>query len=434
MESGGRDAMEGDVTIRTYRGNSPAEALAKVKKDLGADAVILNTRTQRVGGVLGLGVKTITEITAALPGPGQTAGGAVALGGARRPSPTTPSVRPARVAVPVAAGTTPGAEPPPAVRAARDIEDRVTVGAAASDHVRMSVAMESEIAAIRRMVGQLVCASRMPAESLPAPLENWYLRLMESEVPAELAARIIGEARAQIGVDQAAQDAAIRRAILGAVARMIPVHEQASTPARGHDGRPHTIVLVGPTGVGKTTTLAKLAATWKLRHGLSVGVVTADTYRIAAVDQLRVYAGIMNLPLEVVSGPSEMARACRALEDRDVILIDTAGRSPRDNRRLEELRTLIGAATPDEVHMVVSATASPACLRTTLEQFGGLGPTHTILTKLDEAPSLGGMLAPVAGLQARLSYLTTGQEVPDQIEPACPNRFAKWIVEGQVAP
>lgn len=434
--------MEGDVTIRTYRGNSPAEALSKVKKDLGSDAVILNTRTQRVGGVLGLGVKTITEITAAMPGPGQTAGGSVAIGAARR---AAAAARAARAPEPRVAATVPaGADAlamaledrSPASRIARGIVDgmRPDAGNPVGGGVRLAAAMESEIAAIRRMVGQLVCATRAPGDGLPPALEDSYLRLLEGEVTSELASRIIGAVRASLSAEDQADVAAVRLAVLAEVSRLIPVAQELKTPVRGRDGRPHTVALVGPTGVGKTTTLAKLAATWKLRHGLSVGVITADTYRIAAVDQLRVYAGIMNLQLEVVSNAGEMARACRALEDRDVVLVDTAGRSPRDAARLAELRTMIEAAGPDEVHMVLAATASASSLNCTVEQFQPLGPTHTILTKLDEASSLGAVLGTMTKLQSRLSFLTTGQEVPDQIERACPDRFARWIVEGGVTP
>jgi flagellar biosynthesis protein FlhF len=323
----------------------------------------------------------------------------------------------------------------PAERLARDIVDHVrTEAAPRSGDVRLSAAAESEIAAIRRMVGQLVCASRAPVDGLPPALEEWYLRLLENEIASDVASRIISTVRTDLTAAEQCDAAAVRKAVLISVARLIPVARDLGTPARGRDGRPHTIALVGPTGVGKTTTLAKLAATWKLRHGLSVGVITADTYRIAAVDQLRVYAGIMNLPLEIVSSPAEMARACRSMDDKDVILIDTAGRSPRDAKRLAELQTLIEAAGPDEVHMVLAATASGSAMASTLDQFRALGPTHTILTKLDEAASLGVVLGTLTRLQAHLSFLTTGQEVPDQIERACPDRFARWVVDGGVSP
>jgi len=396
--------------------------LAKVKKDLGSQAVILNTRTQRVGGVLGIGVKTITEITATAPPPGE-------------PVPVRPrrAEAPVRTVVPA---MTPKDEVAarfnPAAAVASGIVDRVGGDLASpggSGTVRLTSALESELASIRKMVGQLVCASTMPTDAMPPALEASYLSLLEGEVASELAARIVASVRTELTATEQDDPRAVRRAVLAAVARLIPVEKAAKPPVKRADGRAHTIALVGPTGVGKTTTLAKLAATWKLRHGLSVGVITADTYRIAAVDQLRVYAGILNLPLEVVSNAGEMARACRSMEGKDVVLIDTAGRSPGDSRRLEELRTMIDAASPHEVHMVVAATASSSVLARTLDQFQTLGPTHTILTKLDEATSLGVVLGTLTRLQSRLSFLTTGQEVPDQIEHACADRLARMVVD-----
>jgi len=145
---------------------------------------------------------------------------------------------------------------------------------------------------------------------------------------------------------------------------------------------------------------------------------------------LRTYANIIGLRLEIALTPSEMAGACRSLADHDVVLIDTAGRSPHDASRLDELAAFIQAANPHETHLVLSSTSSEAVLRQTIERFAPANPTHAIFTKLDEAVSLGVLLSAVERLDARLSFITTGQEVPDQIEPACPNRLARLILDG----
>src|SRR5205814_8215773 len=146
------------------------------------------------------------------------------------------------------------------------------------------------------------------------------------------------------------------------LAAMIPAEDQTQRPGQARDGRPLTIALIGPTGVGKTTTVAKLAATYKLRHGKRVGLVTTDTYRIAAVDQLRTYAEIIGLPLKVALSPTEMTTVCQGLSECDVILIDTAGRSQREAARLDELRQLLAAAKPHQTHLVLSSTACEAVL------------------------------------------------------------------------
>src|SRR5205085_5547961 len=118
---------------------------------------------------------------------------------------------------------------------------------------------------------------------------------------------------------------------------------------------PHIVALIGPTGVGKTTTIAKLAANLKLRENHSVGLITIDTYRIAAVDQLKKYADIIGSPLRVVNTPEELREAVAAMSDCAFILIDTAGRSPTDTMKLNELKNLLDAVEPDEVHLVLSS-------------------------------------------------------------------------------
>ena len=120
------------------------------------------------------------------------------------------------------------------------------------------------------------------------------------------------------------------------------------------------VALVGPTGVGKTTTVAKLAANFKLAHGARVGLVTVDTYRIAAVEQLKTYAEIIDLPLAVVNDPAEMARALDELGAVDLVFIDTAGRSPRDEVKIRELAEFLRQARPDEIHLVLERRRRPA--------------------------------------------------------------------------
>jgi flagellar biosynthesis protein FlhF len=161
--------------------------------------------------------------------------------------------------------------------------------------------------------------------------------------------------------------------------------------------------------------------------------VTSDTYRIAAVDQLRTYANIIGVPLHVAHSPEQMAEAMEACRGVDVILIDTAGRSPGDVGRLDELRRFLDAAQPHQVHLVLASVASEGSLLRTAAQFAVASPTRVIFTKLDEAASFG-VLVNVAGrLNVKLSFLTTGQEVPDDIEPGRADRLARLILDGSIA-
>jgi len=189
-------------------------------------------------------------------------------------------------------------------------------------------------------------------------------------------------------------------------------------PIQVPPGDRRVVALVGPTGVGKTTTIAKLAAGFRLEAKRRVALVTIDTFRIAAVQQLQAYAEIMDLPMEVVQSPDEMRPALDRLGDVDLVLIDTAGRSPRSDARIEQLRSMLRAAQPDETHLVLSTTSSRETIQNILDGFSSIRPTAAILTKLDESSQLAGTLAALEGRQIPVSYLTTGQQVPDDIETA----------------
>ena len=190
-----------------------------------------------------------------------------------------------------------------------------------------------------------------------------------------------------------------------------------------------TIALVGPTGVGKTTTVAKLAASYKLRHGRRIGLITTDTYRIAAVDQLRMYADIIGVPLKVALTSDDMTTAVESFRDRDVILIDTAGRSQRDRPRISELSRLIDAARPHETHLVLAGNGNESVLIEAAQNFGAASPNRVIFTKLDEAVNFGVLLNVARRVSLQLSYVTTGQEVPDHIEVGRSDRIARLILD-----
>ncbi|MCI0358253.1 MAG: hypothetical protein L0211_07205 [Planctomycetaceae bacterium] len=189
------------------------------------------------------------------------------------------------------------------------------------------------------------------------------------------------------------------------------------------------VALVGPTGVGKTTTIAKLAAHYRLREQCRVGLITVDTYRIAAAEQLKTYAQIMDLPLEVAATPREMRAAIGRLADTDLILVDTAGRSPRDAVRLSELRGLLAESQADEIHLVLSAVAGEDSLDVAAGAFSTVGASSLILTKLDEAASLDWLPALVNRHHLPLSYTTSGQNVPDDIQPASADQLAGLLAD-----
>jgi len=465
------------VTIKTYRAKSVAEALAQVKKDLGRDAVILHTRTYKVGGIrgaLGLSSGSITEITASSHLPGSTTvprkrpappahiPAPVPACSEARPSPDAPSPASGhtpekRLAAPAATAHVPPAPSkpgPPSALTPRDArasarldapgtarEARLPAPAAPPPQISSPADSSpsfllDEIATIKRLVGRVLQSSRPGADraaaganpGMPQALTECYLKLLEAEVAAELADEIVGAVRDELNRAELADPGVVRQAVLRRLAAFIPVCDCPPAAQRAPDGRPLTIALIGPTGVGKTTTLAKLAATYRLRQSRSVALITSDTYRIAAVDQLRTYANIIGLPLRVALTPAEMSQACEESADADAVLIDTAGRSQLDTRRLDELRAFLDAARPHQTHLVLSSTASEAVLSDAVHRFGQLSPTHIIFTKLDEAVNFGVLINTARRIKARLSFVTTGQEVPDQIEPGNADRLARLVL------
>ena len=288
-----------------------------------------------------------------------------------------------------------------------------------------------------RAVAPAVARRTLAAESANPPraasLEHAYARLIEQEVARDLADRILADVERELSASadagSAPTDASVRHAIERRLAALLP--EDGVDPFRmrpGRNGHARRIAFVGPTGVGKTTTLAKVAAQLSLKRGLRVGIVAADTYRIAAVDQLRTYAEILNLPVAVANSPADAARACDSLGDVDVILIDTAGRSQNDRMKLAELRAFLAAAAPDETHLVLSATAGARTLSREAESFGTLGIDRLVLTKLDEAASFGTLVSLIERLGMRVSFFTNGQEVPDHMEVARGRRLATLVM------
>jgi flagellar biosynthesis protein FlhF len=193
--------------------------------------------------------------------------------------------------------------------------------------------------------------------------------------------------------------------------------------------RPYVVPLVGPTGVGKTTTIAKLAAMHALTLGHKVGLLTVDTYRVAAVEQLRAYADILSLPLAVVYSPQEAPAALERLSDCELVLVDTAGRSPHATAQMEELPAFFAAMGQVHAHLVFSATTRESDLVEVLTSFSAHVPlAGLIATKLDETRTYGCLYNAVRLTGQPIAYTTHGQSVPDDIITADSTRLAGYLV------
>lgn len=387
------------MEIKTYRATTMHEALMLVRRDLGPDAAVLHTRQVRLRRLFGC-----------LPGPRQIE--VTASRGVNVPSrlPERSLAEEALAPEPAPAASPPKVSPPePPQQPPAPLSNKV----------------EGQLSHLHAMLEELCRRSRSTGHAdLPESLFRLFADLIDADLSEEIARELVERVRAAAPSDELDDPLLLKARI----ARMIESEVPVSGPIRVVPGQQRLVALVGPTGVGKTTTIAKLAAIYRLKEKRRVGLVTVDTYRIAAVEQLRTYADIIDLPMQVVSTPREMREALRRLDGLDLILMDTAGRSPRDEIKIRELKAFVNEAGADEVHLVLSSVAAARTLQLTAEQFASVGTTSLIFTKLDEATGLGNLLPVVRQSGLPLSYMTNGQNVPDDIETATPEHVARLLL------
>jgi len=424
--------------LHTYKAGTLDEAYRCMRAELGEDAVVLSTHEETEGGVLGLLGRKVVKLTAQAT---------------RQPAPETAvRRRPSAVERKYAQHGVP-AKPPVSdtcayfQRVIEEAKERMRAGATAPapdgrapasvvpfpprGHAQNPVADAGHpVEEMRRGVQEMSDMLRvLVAEtSSTGPFREFadhYRALVDHGVARKIAAALIN------GVVQGTDESYLRDRRVFRERLRIEVQKRVGvtggitlTP-----GIRRTVALVGATGVGKTTNLAKLAAEFAIRQRVRVALVTSDTYRIAAPEQLRVYANILGLPMTVVNSPQEMGRAMQQFRDYDLILVDTAGGSQFNTDQLEELEAILAPARPDEVLLLLSANTQVHELLTIVERFRRLSPTSLFFTKLDETRHYGSLFTVCADGGLPLSYFSVGQDVPNDIELASPGKVADWVVE-----
>lgn len=378
------------MKVKKFTADTVQQAMEQVKRELGVDAVILQTRTTSKS-LFGLFPRRAVEVTAA-------ADVVIGDGGmGQRSRDNSPADQPA-------GGGSPGPSSDGALAVSR-LES-----------------LEQKIAKLTSTVETLVDQSFDSRGVAPA----WsavHRQLVDSGVEDALARDVIEEL-SQLSLEPE-RVVAEERLLVDSIAESIRAEGGVRLPEDGQK----VVVLIGPTGVGKTTTLAKIAAGF-LQQGRRVAFVTADTYRLAAVDQLQKYADIMGLCLETVYSPEEMARAIGRHSDKEMVFVDTAGRSQRDLGQMEEVQAFVAACQPAEVHLLLSATTKREDLEEILERFSICAIDRLILTKVDESTCFGPLYSVVRKNPIPFSYITTGQNVPEDIEEATSEKIAELICRG----
>lgn len=389
--------------LKRYEVSDMGEAITQIKRDLGPDAIILSTRTiHKRSGLFRLAGKPLLEVIAAVD---PQSGEEVTLPsaeGACQDAPVTPL-------------------PPPLLPRERLSQD---TSSAEMEALRRELrAMRDELQALQ---GTAKDQGPTKARRLPKILMGLHQDLVARGLAADLAEQLLEEVRDGRPAKALQDESALRATLLRTMMAKVKVTEPPSPP---HSG-PRLMAFIGPTGVGKTTTIAKLAAVKALSERQRVALITLDTYRIAAAEQLKIYGTILGTPVFVVTDRDELHRALRETRDYDAVFIDTAGRCHRSPEHIWEIKGLLTLPQPVEIHLVLSATTREEEAAEMIRQFSLLPLQSLLFTKLDESGSLGSMFNLVVRTAKPVSYLTTGQRVPEDVEVATPERIVDLLWHG----
>jgi flagellar biosynthesis protein FlhF len=358
------------MIIKTYVVKNVTEAYPIIFHDLGTEAFILNTKPIKTGGFFGLFRKRQVEVVAAADY---------------------------------------YAENPTQMELAIEVEKPVN---------DTQNAVLRELSEVKGLISAIVKDEK---NTIPTAVEKWVLRLREQEVDEEVIQYIVKKVKMKQIQNLSGQE--IEQCFLAIIEQLL---EEGK--AKDPDSSPFLITLVGPTGVGKTTTIAKLAAARVFQQRQKVGLLTTDTYRIAAVEQLKTYAGILNIPLEVVSNPNDLQKSMEALKGCHMVFMDSAGRNYLEEEYIEEINQFLRYKVPQENYLVLSMTTRWRDMRNIVEQMKSVPIDKLILTKWDETSCYGVALNMVYHYPYPLSYVSLGQGVPQDIMQTDPLFMAKKIL------
>ncbi|WP_334099941.1 flagellar biosynthesis protein FlhF [Thermotoga petrophila] len=365
------------MKIKKYVAESIREAMIMIRRELGENAVILSSRRIKKGGFFGIGGKTYFEVTAAVE--------------KERKREENTSYRLQEILV----------------------KNRQS----SNDNIK------GEFDEIKRTINEikqmLVTEKR---QTLPEGLSKILYGMEKQEILPEIRYKLIDFLRMKFG-DLDPNSNETFKILSEQFANLVKTNAPDFKNAK--------VLFVGTTGVGKTTSLAKLAARFKIDEKKRVAILTLDTYRIAAAEQLKIYADIMDIPMKIAYTPKEAEYEMMALKDYDIVLVDTAGRSHQNDLQMSELRALSEAVKPNITFLVISMNYKLDDVKRIVERFSTVKPTHIILTKMDETSVYGTFvnISEITGLP--IAFVTNGQRVPDDIFEANPMELAR-IVAGEV--
>lgn len=406
--------------VKRYLAKDMAVAMEKIRKDLGSDAVILSNRPVRQKGIFGFLKKRFIEVMVAYEP--QTAAA---------PAKNT-SYMPSNAQPPPVLDSKPQQDDSSANELQevvhKIIKENVMEGVKTNDEQDKISELNDNLYELKNFVKDLsqkiVFADREMTHKFKPEVKKVYNTLLQNDVHEGLAYKICDNISSI--VDRVGDECEnVAKELLFEV-----LGEPSQIKLKKY--RQKRIMLIGPTGVGKTTTLVKLAGRYVLHNDLKVGIINTDTYRVAAHEQLKTYADILKTPCHIVYSLKEMEEALEAMADMDVILIDTAGKSTSDKKYHEDIESYINTSGTDEILLAISASTSFKACRDIIKNFSFLEDYKLIITKLDEIKAWGNIANIAAYAKKPVAFITIGQNVPQDIEEPNMLTIAQKIVESDV--
>lgn len=374
------------MKVKKYIAKDMAGAMTKVRTELGSDAVILNSKKVEKGGILGFFSKKNVEVIAAVD-----------------PEAAKPKIRPISK------------------------KEYVTRGEQLPSDGGIGY-IKKEITELKKMMQETSSSFQQQAKTYDYPeiLLNAEKQLEEQEVKQELRSIIMSKLLKKWYVsEESASSEEIDQWLKEAIRELLPVHKKQN--------HKKFFNVFGPTGVGKTTTIAKIAAKAAVQENKKVAFITTDTFRIAAIEQLRTYAEILDIPMEVAYTIEDFKKAKEKFSSYDFILIDSAGRNFRNSLYVKQLREIIDFEEEMENHLVLSVTSKYRDMEKIIQQFSEIPIQSYIFTKFDETGSTGAVLNAVYDHKIPVSYLTTGQNVPDDIVEADEKKIVNFVLRSDAS-
>ncbi|MFJ7976418.1 flagellar biosynthesis protein FlhF [Peribacillus sp. NPDC096379] len=384
------------MNVKRYQAESMTEAIKMVRDELGNDAVILSSKPIFTGGFLGMFKKRSIEVFAAVD----------------------PQVTPAQVVtkqklkkVPLnAMKTVPKDKQPVEALTKQKLEPMQT-----------STEVMKELEDLKTMIKEL---KQRPDKTYPEPIHSVYQLFVEQEIDQTIQRDVMD----QLLVNWSQSHGGSSEEEFSNQVKAELLNQFSTVKDWGFHAEKKYLNIVGPTGVGKTTTLAKAAALCMLKQNKRVAFITTDTYRIAAIDQLKTYAKILNVPIEVAYNLEDFQKAIERFSHYDLVFIDTAGRNFRNADYVRDLQNIIDFSVEMETYLVLSLTSKQKDMEDIYRQFSMIPIKQVIFTKADETSTYGAMVNFTIKNEMGVAYVTNGQNVPDDIEMANPQLLVKMVL------